>query len=449
MLTRRNWAWLRPMRAIMATAVFVEGVRMAGNNAVGAGLIESRLPPAWVDVLRSAGRLAMDKGQALYLVGGVVRDLLLGRPVVDLDLVVEGDAVALARQLAQQSGGRARTHPRFGTAKVELADWSADLATARSETYAYPGALPEVAPGTMAQDLGRRDFTINALAFHLAPSRFGELLDPHGGLADLKAGLVRVLHAKSFVDDATRILRALRYEQRLGFRLEPATEALVRRHARMLDTISGDRVRHEFELIFQEGGPEAVLACAEELQVLAIVSPGMRAGHLGPALGRARDALGPAGLTSGLCFLFLAYPLSEAQMETFVRRLRFPAKLARSLRELPRLKVLLSVLEAPDVSAGALYHSLQPFSAQALLALSLVLEPGLAQERVRLYLERLCYVKTELDGDALMQMGVRPGPGLGKLLRALLDARLEGTVASRQQEEQFVRRWMAQRREGA
>ncbi|MFC2003758.1 polya polymerase, partial [Chloroflexota bacterium] len=171
-----------------------------------------QLPVELVNFMRVAGEVAASQGQSLYLAGGVARDLLLGRANFDLDLVMAGDAIALARQLTPVEQGSITTHPRFGTAKVQWDEWSIDFATARSETYASPGALPTVKPGSINDDLFRRDFTINAMAVYLTPDLYGELVDLYGGQDDLEHKLIRVMHEKSFIDDATRIWRALRYE---------------------------------------------------------------------------------------------------------------------------------------------------------------------------------------------------------------------------------------------
>ena len=189
--------------------------------------IEKQLPVELVTFIQRAGKTAASQGQGLYLVGGVVRDLLLGQTNFDLDLVVEGNAIELAQQLVEINHGKITPHPRFNTAKLQWNKWSVDLATARSETYAKPGALPTVTPGSINNDLFRRDFTINAMAIELNPSHYGELIDLYGGRDDLEHKLIRVLHEKSFIDDATRIWRGLRYEQRLDFQLEPTTLKLL------------------------------------------------------------------------------------------------------------------------------------------------------------------------------------------------------------------------------
>jgi tRNA nucleotidyltransferase/poly(A) polymerase len=172
-------------------------------------LIEKQLPTELVNFMWVAGEIAHTRGEKLYLVGGVVRDLLLEQANLDLDLVVEGDAIELAKQLKKTIPAKITTHSRFNTAKLQWDNWSVDLTTARSETYEKPGALPTVKPSSIEEDLARRDFTINAMAIGLNPGYYGKPVDPHGGRDDLKAKIIRVLHEKSFTDDATRIWRGL------------------------------------------------------------------------------------------------------------------------------------------------------------------------------------------------------------------------------------------------
>jgi tRNA nucleotidyltransferase (CCA-adding enzyme) len=197
----------------------------------------------------------------IYLVGGAVRDLLLGDPVVDIDLAVEGDGPRAARELAARLDGDVSPHERFGTATVRAGTLAFDLAATRSETYPEPGALPVVAPASLSEDLGRRDFAINAMAAALQGDELGHLLDPHGGCADLDARVVRVLHDRSFVDDPTRLLRAARYEVRLDFRMDEPTEELAREAARRkaLATVSGPRIRDELlDLLAEHAAPRGV-----------------------------------------------------------------------------------------------------------------------------------------------------------------------------------------------
>ena len=277
-----------------------------------AKIIEKQLPAELVNFMWVAGEIAHTRGEKIYLVGGVVRDLLLGQANFDLDLVVEGDAIELAQQLRKINQGKITTHPHFNTAKLQWDNWSVDLATARSETYDKPGALPTVTPSSIDDDLSRRDFTINAMAIHLNPGYYGRLVDPHDGRNDLKHKRIRVLHEKSFTDDATRIWRGLRYEQRLDFHLEIKTLALLQRDIPMLDTISADRIRYEIECILQEKYPEKVFRRAQELGVLAKLHPALKGnGWLAEKFDQARRLCSPQSPEFDLYLALLAYPLTS------------------------------------------------------------------------------------------------------------------------------------------
>ncbi|MDY6918460.1 MAG: hypothetical protein SVP26_11100 [Chloroflexota bacterium] len=399
------------------------------------------LPGELLRFLATAGEVAHAQGRRLYLVGGAVRDLLLGRSNLDYDLVVEGDATLLARQLARASGDKARVHARFGTATFRHGDVSIDVATARRETYSRPGALPDVTPGGIADDLFRRDFSINAMAIDLTLGSFGRLLDPFAGRDDLNHRLIRVLHDRSFIDDATRILRALRYEQRLGFKLEKATETLLRQGTSMLDTISGDRVRRETELNLQEEHPERILARAEELGVLKAVHPALKGD--GWLDGKLREASRVAPADTDLFTALLTYNMTAEQSEQVMDRLNIQGGLRRSIMQVHRLKEAYRGLAAPDLPPSRVFRLLHPYSATAVSACAIACDCPAVRKRLEHYLVELRHVTTCLDGDDLKELGVEPGPGLGRVLRALLDAKLDGRVSTRQGEEVLVRQWLA------
>jgi len=406
--------------------------------------MKRNLPPEFFGFLQLAAEISQAQGRGLYLVGGAVRDLLLGRANLDFDLVVEGDAPRLARQMGKASEEKVVTHPRFGTAKFRRGDLSIDLITARSETYPRPGALPEVKPGTIGDDLLRRDFSVNAMAIHLSPDSFGELFDPHGGKIDLERGLIRVLHDKSFVDDATRMLRALRYEHRLGFHLEQDTERLMRRDKYMLDTISGDRIRHELELILKEERPEGILHRAEVLGVLQEIHPSLSGdGWLAERSARARQLAVPP--SSSLYLPLLVYRLSGEESEGLIARLNIVGKAARNLRHVLRLKADLPALEAPGLSQSDIYRVLKQYSAEAITACALACDSAAIRSRLDLYLSDLRHVELFIDGEDLNEMGVIPGPRLGRMLKALHEAKLDHRVSTREEEETLVRRWIATR----
>ena len=404
--------------------------------------IEKHLPTELADFMHVAGKAAASQGQNIYLVGGVVRDLFLGKPNLDLDLVVEGDAIELARQLAQTKQAKITTHPRFNTAKLQWDKWSVDLTTARSESYAKPGALPTVKPSSIKNDLARRDFTINAMAVHLNPSRYGELIDIHGGRDDLEHKLIRILHEKSFIDDATRIWRGLRYEQRLDFRLEKNTLKLLKRDAHMLDTISGDRIRYELECILQEERPEKVLRRAEELRVLAKLHPSLKGdGWLAERFGQARQLTSPTPPPMGLYLALLAYPLNAEENEQLTSRLRLPKSSAQILRDSACLKSKLQPLDDPELSPSGIYAILHNYSAMAITANWLATDSSATRQHIQLFLNKLRYVKPALTGNDLKEMGITPGHQMKELLQRLHEAKLDGKATSKEDEEELVEGW--------
>jgi len=430
--------------------------------------IETHLPQEVLALLRVAGELAAREGQKLYLVGGVVRDLLLGRPNLDIDLVVEGNAPALARQLAKVDGGKVITHPRFGTANYKQGTVSLDLVTARYESYERPGALPTVAPGTVEDDLFRRDFSVNAMAAHLDPTRFGEMVDPYGGKSDLDSGLIRVLHKGSFRDDPTRIWRALRYEQRLGFRLEVGTESLLRRDLGMMSEVSADRLRHELELVLKEEYPEKVLSRAYELGVLQQLYPSLEGnGWLAESFSKARQnirsyepelvpKLVMEALEGGkpkqleqkplvkIYLSLLVWRLSPEETSDFIQRLKFRGAEARVLQDVPAVKQALLQITEPGLLPSTIYRLLERHQPQAIMAAALAADSAPVRERLALYLNEWRFVRPSLGGDDLKRMGVPAGRRLGWLLRALLEARLDGKVTTGEDEQALVSKWLSE-----
>jgi tRNA nucleotidyltransferase (CCA-adding enzyme) len=414
---------------------------MAGNTSIQ---LEKRLSPDSLALIKMAGQLAAERRLGIYLVGGVVRDILLGRANSDLDLVVEGDAAELAESLAREVGGRIVVHRRFGTAKIRTQNLVIDVAMARAESYDHPGALPSVRPGSIQDDLARRDFTINAMALRLDPGDFGKLVDPFNGQKDLESRLIRILHDRSFTDDATRMLRAVRYEQRFGFRLETSTENLLRQNVTMLGTISGDRVRHELELILKEECPEKALERAGELALLKEVHPALSGnGWLKEKFGKAREAASPP--SSALYFALLTHSLGVKECEDFIARLRMPRAVSRVILDTAHLRERMPSLGS-DLPPSAVYGLLREYSPTSVMACAIASDSALVQERLHLYLNRWRHVRTSLDGDALQKLGVPSGPRLGEMLKALHEAKLDGKIRSKEDETELVRRWLSQGR---
>ena len=400
--------------------------------------MEQYLPRQLLELVQDISGQAAKPGRRVYIIGGVVRDLLLGYPNFDLDLVVEGDAVKLAQQVAKTSRANLLAYHRFGTAKLRYENFTLDLATARKETYAKPGALPTVTPGTLHDDLLRRDFSINAMAIPLASKGYGELVDPHKGKNDLEHRLIRILHNRSFSDDATRILRAVRYEQRLGFRLEAQTAQLLKRDIHMLDTISGDRIRHELELIFKEKQPEFAIKRLAELGVLPRISPFLKGdGWIAEKFDRARQLNKPTQLPS-LYFCLLIYSLRVTEIEQFLARLNIPAKLSQAMHDTLLLKTKLPFIDTSPLKPSEIYYLLREYEPAAIQANAIASEPSMAQRYLQLFLTKLRYVRTALNGEELKRLGISAGPEMGKVLQVLHKAKLDGEVRTKADEKKLA-----------
>ena len=412
-----------------------------------ARLMSKRLPKQMMAFLLACGVQGESHGFHVHLVGGMVRDVLRDRPPGDPDLVVQETvptmdaAPRFGALLAEALGGSVSAPSQFGTVKLEAGGLTVDVATARRETYESPGALPSVRPATIDGDMDRRDFTVNAISVDLAPGRFGTILDHHGGVDDVSGGFLVVLHDRSFSDDPTRALRAVRYEARLRLHMSMVTEDMVRRNLGHMEAVSGDRVRHEFERIFAEPAPEVVLARADVLGLLQAVLPGLTwsaaMSAAAPSLREAAPSLGTAGPTGYLALL--ASPLSPEDAEQLTERLNAPRPWAKVIEDTVLVWEQLPHLAPTDIAPSGVYDMLEGASPEAVLAWA-VLSTGAVATRLRDYLDKLRHVRTLLTGDDLLALGVAQGPLVGELLRELLDARLDGLVASRGDEEALVRR---------
>jgi tRNA nucleotidyltransferase (CCA-adding enzyme) len=298
-----------------------------------------------------------------------------------------------------------------------------------------------VQPGTIKDDLLRRDFSINAMAIDLSPASFGQLLDPHSGWSDLEQKRnVRILYERSFIDDATRILRAIRYEKRLGLTLEQNTERLLREHISMLDTISGDRIRHELELILKEDIPEQILERAEVLGVLQQLHPSLRG--KGWLAERFREARQKATADPALYLLLLVYHLSEDEIERFIGRITIVGELERNMRQMPRIKRSLPSLANNALPPSEIYRLLKRYYPKTIAACSLASDSPIIRSNLERYLDHIRYVKPLTDGEDLKRLGVKPGPHMGRMLKTLREARLDGQVITKENEEALVRQLM-------
>jgi tRNA nucleotidyltransferase (CCA-adding enzyme) len=408
------------------------------------------LPEAARSIVEIAVRVADSMELGLFLVGGPVRDLLLEHAGLDIDLGVEGGIEPFLEALEQSTGHRLVRHRRFGTATLRTDAVRLDFARTRREIYPRPGALPVVEPAEIQDDLARRDFSVNAMALRLTEPR-GQLLDPFGGRADLQARLVRVLHDRSFQDDATRMLRAARYAARLKFEIEADTRELILRDLQSLDTVSGARLRGEMSRILrEETAPEAV-RILNELNVLARIHPllglrprttenhrsGVRAGD---PLEAWRAALhGPHyAPVEQLGYCLVSNATTDGDVTSLSKRLHLTGSLERALRDAVRLKRLIDKLKSRDMRPSSVVEILEAFAPAAVWAVG-VESRGVVKERCLTYLRDWQHLRPAMNGFDLQRLGVT-GPLTGRALGRLRQALLDGEVATKSEEEDLIGR---------
>lgn len=437
--------------------------------------LEANLSPARLSLLKIVAAEAHEIRAALYIVGGFVRDILLEQPSLDFDLVVEGNAITLARRLAQKYGGRVTSHSQFRTAKwilegvksisypvdaneTESGDTNAiddnlpkslDFVTARTEFYTHPSALPTVEKGSIKLDLHRRDFTINTLALRLDGSHYGELLDYWGGWNDIRQKRVRVLHSLSFVDDPTRILRAIRFEQRLGFNIEKRTLELLKEAANLLGRVSGDRIRHELDSILAE---ENVLEILNRLDNLALFSFIDTAFHWDIWMSQHLEILLKADpdfslwrfkvpdrktLLREVAYSLLLLRNSEEDAKELAGRLKFPANLRKSIWNARRMWNNRKELYTASISR--IVEIFDDIDRIALYATYIAADDDPYKHKVENYISNWQLITPTITGRHLRTLGIPPGPEYSSILKLLRDAWLNGEIKSALEESMFLK----------
>ncbi len=422
------------------------------KNIVAA--VMEQLPTDIVQMLKDFGNLAGSLGMKAYAVGGFVRDLLLRRANLDIDIVVEGDGIEFARSYAEDHNIRCRFHKKFNTAVLIFPDdRRVDIASARFEYYQYPAALPIVEFSSLKMDLYRRDFTINTLALGLNPGEFGQLIDFFSGQRDLKDKTIRVLHNLSLVEDPTRILRAIRFEQRFGFRMGKQTAALIRNAVRMglIKKLGGRRLFHELQLILMEDDPQTSLKRMNEFGVWTVLTPAFQFDQkmeelfhqLKEVVSWHRLSFLDEPLDRWWVYLLgLFSNLPKADLDHVGERLQ----LTDSQRERMLLtyqksgELLWGFFPAQERTPSEVYRALQPFKPEELLYMMAKTQNETTRKAISYYFHRYRHVGSELRGKHLKTMGIPPGPIYKVLLDELLDARLNGEVKTRQEEVVFLRR---------
>lgn len=418
-----------------------------------------RLDPQFQGVCRRLANLAHEESVSLYLVGGIVRDLLLGYGSIDFDFVLEGDAVSFAAKVQQRLGGTLKTHGRFGTANWRPPDISAldiDLVTARSESYSKPAALPQTTPADLTADLFRRDFTINTLAIRLDGAHWGTLVDIYGAQSDLAAGTLRVLHDQSFIDDPTRIWRGVRFEQRLKFTFDLQTAALLRQGMSYLAEVSGDRVRHELQLTLLETHPEPAVIRLDELGVLRMIHPQFSwkedVAQWWDSLNQRIGTPFLQGVAAGWSRwlwrmqLLLLAQASEVAAQT-AAKLRLPIKQQNNLQTALTLRqgILANPFEGTEPAVSEVDRWLHRYAAQpaALPLVAMTLSDPEYSQWIRWleqYFEQWLAVQPVTTGRTLRELGVPPGPRYREILGDLRAAWLDGKVSTAEEEALLLKR---------
>jgi tRNA nucleotidyltransferase (CCA-adding enzyme) len=422
-----------------------------------AHVLRERLAPATVELLETAGRVGHDMGMPAYAVGGFVRDVLLGNPNDDIDLVVEGEGIAFAHALSKQLGGRVRPHPKFHTAVLVLPGGEKiDVATARLEYYEYPAALPVVELSSLKMDLFRRDFSINTLAVHLDPDHFGLLVDFFGGQQDLKDRVIRVLHSLSFVEDPTRILRAVRFEQRFRFTINVQTERLIKNALRhnLFQRLSGGRIFHELVLLLSDAAPVDALLRLRSLGVLQQIHSALHfPTSKEPFLREVERVLTWHGLLYRperpkawiVYLLALCSGMESADFARLLQRFGVSQKQHSSLATLRyQVRGALMGLEQGlrrGISRARLAEILESLPLEGLLYAMARSTNHDIKRNISLYLTTLRDMKLLVSGADIAALGLPPGPVYGRILRAVRRGLLNGSWTSREEQLQAVARF--------
>jgi len=417
-------------------------------------MLRKRLDARVITALKLASVVAESLDEKVYLVGGIVRDLIMNYPNKDVDLVVEDDGITFAKSLAEKSGGYTRSHERFGTAVVIFPDdFRLDVATARSESYSSPGALPQVSTGSLRADLYRRDFTINALAVSLLPKEFGRLIDYFGGLRDIRNKKIRVMHGLSFIDDPTRALRAIRFANRFAFDITEGTKQLLigamERH--MLKRISGKRLHTEFRLIFEDPRPLHAVELLEYYGVLREIHQKIKLDRFTANLIRKIDATLSwfrlayiSGNPNPVLMIYMALfeKLTTAERRRVCKRLQLNPQITEVLTSFKQhMRKTLELFQSQDhPPPSTITDNFEILPLETVL----FIHSFANREPVRLavvnYLTSYHKVSPSLRGADLIKLGCEPGPNFSVILRRLRNARLDGDISSRADEISLVKK---------
>ena len=415
--------------------------------------LKERLSKRILNILQSTGEVADEFGYGAYVVGGFVRDLFLYRTNEDVDIVIEGDGIAFAKKYAEMKGARIHTYEKFGTAVIIFPDgYKIDVASARLEYYRFPAALPIVETSSIKLDLYRRDFTINTLSIQLNPDRFGTLIDFFSARKDIKERIIRVLHNLSFVEDPTRVFRAIRFEQRFGFTMGKLTDGLIDNAVSMnfFRGLSGRRVLTELKQILEEDNPVPALIRLNDYDLLKFIHPSIQLDEqLISVLNSVRKALAwhdllfldESYMKWVVYFLVLIHTCDQQRSEEICSRFELAPRYKKIFcsERFTAEKCVLKMTRDLPVTNSTLYRELSGFRTELILYMMAISKQKMVKKAISLYFTRLRRVMVSLKGKDLQQMGVEPGPIYREILQAALDAKLNGKLKTRKDELEFAR----------
>ena len=419
--------------------------------------MKERLSQRLIDVLRTFGEVASEIGYGVYVVGGFVRDLFLYRPNEDIDIVIEGDGIAFAKKYAKKVGARIHSHEEFGTAVIIFPDgFSIDVASARMEYYKFPAALPIVEMSSIKLDLYRRDFTINTLAIQLNPKRFGTLIDFFSAQRDLKEKVIRVLHNLSFVEDPTRVFRAIRFEQRFGFSIGKLTKGLIENAVKMdfFKRLSGRRVFSELRLIFEEENPTPAIVRLQDYDLIKFVHPSI---ELDKDLISIFASVKKVLSWVDLLFLEESYMKWAVYFLAFIRNCdnKTSEEICTRFELSPKYKEIFCKrrFEADQCLAwleqnlparnSILYKRLFVFKTELILYMMAATKQQRVKRAISYYFTQLRHIKTLTTGKDLIKMGLEPGPLYREIFEAILDEKLNGHLNTTEDEIDFVKAYVS------
>jgi tRNA nucleotidyltransferase (CCA-adding enzyme) len=425
-------------------------------------LLKERLPNKLIKLLKDLGEIADKLDFNAYLVGGLVRDVVLKRKNLDVDIVIEGDGIQFAKTFADHFSAKVRSYPKFGTAVLVMPDgFKIDVATARIEHYESPAALPVVKLSSLKRDLFRRDFTINTLAVHLNRGHYGTLIDHFGAMRDIKERVLRVLHNLSFVEDPTRVFRAIRFEQRFSFRIGKLTESLIQNAVNIncFENLSSQRLFIEMKLILKEEDPIGAIERMDGYDLLKFISSGLRlTEEVKNVLKEIKGILAWFNLLYlsviykpwKVYFLGLTSSLSDDDLDNLATRMQVQDKeilsmlsdrqeVRQALKELSRLK---------GKKNYSLYRILSPLSPEILLYSMAKTKSEKIKRSISTFFTRLKGTKIFLKGKDLIDMGYKPGLLFKEIFESILEAKLEGDISTREDEIKFINKRFGSLRDG-